>query len=155
MLHKKMKDNEKNTNSNKKNSRAYMNSYEWNYMVLEIVDYLEGRFAEDMGYGDDPDHVSDPWKNLKSYCLQKNLNWRVIRKMIEFSINAPFESEMELANHESFRRLVKVEDELAKAVETGDPKKEGLLNPFGDEPLKPLKNKGNAPQKEALLDIVF
>ena len=131
MLNKKTKDNEKNISTNKKRTRVYMNSYEWNYMVLEIVDYLESRFAAEIEYGDD--HLSDPWKHFRDYCLQHDLNWRVIRKMIEFSINAPFESEMEMANHESFKSLVKVED----------------------EPEEPLKNKRNAPKKEDLVDIVF
>jgi hypothetical protein len=39
--------------------------------------------------------------------------------MIEFSINTPFESEIELANHESFKALEKINDE---------PEKERLIN---------------------------
>jgi len=120
----------KNINPNKKSPRTYMNSYEWNYMVLDIVDYLETRFAE-IESGDSPD--TDPWKNFQDYCSQQNLNWRVIRKMIEFSINTPFESERELANYESFKALVKVKDEPVTVLETkrAEPaKKEALFNPF-------------------------
>lgn len=108
MVNNKTKDIEKNVNPNKKRQRAYMNSYEWNYLVLEIVDYLENRLVQ-IESGDSPD--TDSWKNFKDYCSEHNLNWRVIRKMIEFSINTPFESERELANHELFKALKKIEVE--------------------------------------------
>jgi hypothetical protein len=107
MLKKENKDKVKNTDTNKKSPRTYMYSYEWNYMVLEIVDYLETRFTEIESWNN-PD--ADLWKNFKDYCSQHDLNWRVIRKMIEFSINTPFESERALANHESFKALVKIDN---------------------------------------------
>jgi len=130
MLKKENKDKVKDNKTNKKITRAYMNSYEWNYRVLDIVDYLETRFAE-IESSNNPG--SDPWKNFKDYCSQHDFNWRVIRKMIEFSINTPFESEMELANHESFKSLEKIEDEPVTVLETKRPepaKKEALFNPF-------------------------
>jgi hypothetical protein len=131
MLKKETKDKVKNTNPNKKSPRAYMNSYEWNYMVLDIVDYLETRFAE-IESCDNPD--TDPWKNFQDYCSQHDLNWKVIRKMIEFSINTPFESEREMASHESFRALEKIEDELVTVLKTKrpEPVKECLVDLFLD-----------------------
>lgn len=131
MLKKETKDKVKNTSPNKKSPRVYMNSYEWNYMVLEIVDYLEMRFAEiESGNGSD----TDPWKNFKDYCSKHDLNWRVIRKMIEFSINTPFESERELASHESFKALEKADDEPVTVLETKRPEsaKERLVDLFLD-----------------------
>jgi len=93
--------------------------------------YLETRFAE-IESGDSPDN--DPWNNFKDYCSQHDLNWRVIRKMIEFSINTPFESERELANHESFKSLEKIEDEPVTVLETKrtEPAKECLVDLFLD-----------------------
>ena len=131
MLKKESKDKVKDINTNKKNPRAYMSSYDWNYRVLEIVDYLENRLTQ-IEFGDSPDN--DPWKNFQNYCSQHDLNWRVIRKMIEFSINTPFESERELASHESFRALKKIEDELVKALEykKAEPAKEYLVDLFLD-----------------------
>jgi len=120
----------KNTSTNKKSPRTYMYSYEWNYMVLDIVDYLENRPTQ-IESSNNPD--TDSWNNFKDYCSQHDKNWRVIRKMIEFSINTPFESERELASHESFKSLEKIEDGLVTVLETkrAEPaKKEALFNPF-------------------------
>jgi hypothetical protein len=131
MLKKETKNKVTDNKTNKKSTRTYMYSYEWNYMVLEIVDYLETRFAE-IESSDSPN--IDPWKIFKDYCSQNDLNWRVIRKMIEFFINTPFESERELASHESFKALEKVEDEPVTVLETKRPEsaKERLVDLFLD-----------------------
>jgi hypothetical protein len=162
MLNNKTKDNEKNINTNKKSQRAYMNSYEWNYLVLDIVDYLEQRLAQ-IKAGANPD--VDLWKNFKDYCSEHNLNWRVIRKMIEFSINTPFESERELANHESFKALEKIKIEPVIALEidwnepavilknrSNKPKEEVLVDFFEDDLVKTLETKRDKP-KEVLVDF--
>ena len=75
-----------------------MNSYEWNYMVLELVDYIE----ENSSQGE---AANDSWKYFKMFCSLKGLNWRVTRKMIEYTIGQPFNSETDLAENEAFRRL--------------------------------------------------
>jgi hypothetical protein len=139
MLKKENINNAKNVKTNKKSPRAYMSSYEWNYLVLDIVDYLEQRLAK-IESGDNPD--TDLWKNFKDYCSEHNLNWRVTIKMIEFSINTPFESERELANHESFKALKKIEVEPVIASEID-----------WNEPAVILKNKSNKPKEEVLVDF--
>lgn len=135
MLNKKTKDLEKNTNPNKKSTRTYMNSYEWNYMVLDIVDYLENKLTQ-IESSDNPD--TDLWTNFKDYCSHHNLNWRVTKKMIEFSINIPFESERELANHELFKPLEKIKNEPAIALENNRNKpvkdKDIVVDIFGYDP---------------------
>jgi len=92
--------------------KAYMNSFEFNYTVLDIVDYVERRLTPvQQGEGivvyteKDPANNSDPWINFKDYCKEKNLNWRVIRKMIEYYADRPFESEVELVNDNAFRSV--------------------------------------------------
>ena len=139
MLKESTKVNDDKINTNKKSPKSYMNSYDWNYMVLEIVDYLEETLNQVESLNN-PD--TDLWKNFKNYCTQNNLNWRVIKKMIEFSINTPFESERELANHESFKALEKVKDEPVEVLENFKSKSE-----------KVLKSKIKEIQSE--VDIVF
>jgi hypothetical protein len=131
----------KNTSPNKKSTRAYMSSYEWNYLVLDIVDHLEQRLAK-IKSGDNPD--TDSWKNFQDYCSEHNLNWRVIIKMIEFSINTPFESERELASHESFRALEKIEVEPVVEFEQST-----------NRPAIALKKSTKKPEKEVLVDFVL
>lgn len=79
-------------------SRAYMNSYEWNYMVLELVDYIEENLSQE-------EKGDDSWKNFKMFCSLRSLNWRVIRKMIEYTIALALNSEADLIGHEAFRPL--------------------------------------------------
>ncbi len=140
MLKKTTKDTENKINPTPKSTRARMYSYEWNYMVLEIVDYLEEKLNQ-VESCDDPD--SAQWKNFKDYCTRNDLNWRVIRKMIEFSINTPLKSERELANHESFKALEKIKDEPVVASENNR-----------NEPEKVLKNKEKE-SKEEVLNLDF
>lgn len=78
-----------------KNNKSYMSSYEWNYRVLDIIDYLENSSIENI----------DKWYNFKNYCVDNKLNWRVMKKMIEYSVNHYFESEEELMNFEYFKPL--------------------------------------------------
>ena len=78
-----------------------MSSYAWNYMVLEIVDYLENNLSITK------EDNCDKWINFKKYCSENNLNWRVIKKMIEFSVAEVFESEADLANYREFKALEK------------------------------------------------
>ena len=59
--------------------------------------------------------------------------------MIEFSINTTFESERELANHESFKALEKIKDEPVVASENNS-----------NETKKVLKNKEKEPKEEDL-----
>ncbi len=79
-------------------SRAYMSSYEWTYRVLDIVDYVE--------YGLPSKKENDSrWKLLKEYCAQYDLNWMVIKKMIEYTVAEDFDSEAELIECEDFKPL--------------------------------------------------
>jgi hypothetical protein len=81
---------------------GYMDTFEWQYMVLEIVDYLEEALFDDRVV--EPADT-DPWLNFRVYCESRHLNWRVIRKMLEYFANAPFESEMDLAKHAAFKPI--------------------------------------------------
>jgi hypothetical protein len=92
-----LKHNEKKRNI-KPNNKAYMSSYDWNYLVLEIVDYIENNLS---GQQDG----EDSWKNFQSFCSLKYLNWRVIKKMIEYSLNQAFINEWDLIGHEAFKPL--------------------------------------------------
>lgn len=79
-------------------SRAYMSSYEWTYRVLDIVDYIE--------YGLPSKKENDSkWKLLKEYCAQYDLNWIVIKKMIEYTVAEKFDNEAELLKCEDFKPL--------------------------------------------------
>jgi len=79
-------------------SRAYMSSYEWTYRVLDIVDYVE--------YGLPSKKENDSrWKLLKEYCAQYDLNWMVIKKMIEYTVAEDFDSEADLIECEDFKPL--------------------------------------------------
>lgn len=103
------------TEKNPASARSYMGSYEWNYRVLDIVDYIESNEK----------YVEDKWLRLKNYCSNNNLNWKVIRKMIEYTVNHYFESEEELMNFEYFKRLTKesnVEPEIISVEKKNKPK---------------------------------
>ncbi|MGO9137278.1 MAG: hypothetical protein ACLP9S_04755 [Syntrophales bacterium] len=82
--------------------RAFMDTYEWNYTVLGLVDYLEEKLFDDRVV--EPTDT-DLWLNFRAFCESRQLNWRVIRKMIEYFVNTPFESEMDLAKHEAFKPI--------------------------------------------------
>jgi hypothetical protein len=84
--------------------RAYMSSYEWNFMVLEIVDYLEETLFDENGNVIES-ISSDPWFNFKTYCQSQHLNWKVLKKMIGHSVTTHFKSEMDLARHEAFKAI--------------------------------------------------
>ena len=86
--------------------------------------------------------------------------------MIEFSINTPFESERELANHESFKALDKIKIEPVIALEidwnepavilknrSNKPKEEGLVNFFEDDLVKTFETKKDKPKEEVLLEF--
>ncbi len=97
MEEKKMiKDNNKKTSKVNPTNKAYMNSYDWNYLVLEAVDYVEQNFSS-------PAESSDSWKHFKGFCSLRGLNWRVIKKMVEYSIAQSLNSEADLIGHEAFR----------------------------------------------------
>jgi hypothetical protein len=88
----------------KKYTRAYLRSYEWNYIVFDIIDYLEETLFDENG------NViefisSDPWFNFKTYCQGHHFNWKVIKKMIENSVNTPFNSETDMARHDAFKAI--------------------------------------------------
>jgi len=80
--------------------RAYMDSFEWNYFVLELIDFLEEKLFDDRVV--EPADI-DPLLNFKTFCESRQRNWKVIRKMIEYFVNTSFESEMELVKHEVFK----------------------------------------------------
>jgi len=99
-------------------SRAYMSSYDWTYTVLEIVDFIESNLSLKKEGDDD-------WKLFQDYCTKNNLNWRVIKKMIGFTIVEKFNSEEELIKYEDFKPL-----ELRKDEINVDKKTEKGINPF-------------------------
>lgn len=124
-----LKDNGKKRKTNP-NNKAYMNSYEWNYMVLELVDYIEENLSSKTE-GD------DNWKYFKEYCLLKYLNWRVIKKMIEYSVVQVFTSEADLTNYEGFKSLeLKTELTLETLTPVVSPKGKPIdLSCLDDEPV--------------------
>jgi hypothetical protein len=130
-----LKDNEKKRKTNPY-SRAYMNSYEWNYMVLELVDYIEEKLSS-QGEND------DNWKYFKEYCSLKYLNWRVIKKMIEYSVVQVFTSEADLTSYEGFKSLEISTDSISEKTEAPVTQKE--LD-FDLKTSKPLKK--NTPKKQ-------
>lgn len=92
--------------------KAYMNSFEFNYRVLDLVDYVESKLTpvqQEKGivvYEEkDPDNSDDPWANFKDYCKEKNLNWKVIKKMIEYYVDTSFKSEVELVHNNAFKSV--------------------------------------------------
>lgn len=99
-------------------SRAYMSSYDWTYTVLELVDFIESNLSLKKEGDDD-------WKLFQDYCTKNNLNWRVIKKMIGFTIVEKFNSEEELIKYEDFKPL-----ELRKDEINVDKKTEKGINPF-------------------------
>lgn len=122
-----LKDNEKKRKTNPY-SRAYMNSYEWNYMVLELVDYIEEKLSS-QGEND------DNWKYFKEYCSLKYLNWRVIKKMIEYTVVQVFTSEADLTSYEGFKPLeLKTEITLETLTPVVSPKEKPL--DFVSSPVK-------------------
>jgi hypothetical protein len=131
MLRKKKTEIVESKNTRKTNNRAYMSSYDWNYMVLEIVDYLENKLSTTK------EDNSDKWINFKKYCSENNLNWRVIKKMIEFSVVEVFDSETDLANFGEFKALEKeMPTEPAKDA-TSEPQRYCSLS---EESLRALEN---------------
>lgn len=100
-------------------SRAYMSSYEWTYLTLDIVDYIENNLSLKKD--------SDDWRLFQEYCAKNNLNWRVIRKMIGFTVAEKFNSEEDLIKCEDFQPLELRQDRI---VEDKIIDKE--INPFED-----------------------
>lgn len=112
----------------KQNSRAYMSSYEWNYMTLDIVDYIEINLSSKKD-GD------DGWKLFREYCESKNFNWRVIKKMMEFTVVKVFDSEEELIKCEDFKPLelrqdIIGEEKSSEVIENKKVSEQKLCNPF-------------------------
>jgi len=118
------------------NNKAYMNSYDWNYMVLDLVDYIEERLSSKKN-GD------DEWEYFKDYCSLKNLNWRVIKKMIEYSVVQVFNSEADLIKCETFKPLDLKNDSDNEMKTTVSAPKKNVAEFNFEEPL--LKD---APKKE-------
>ena len=138
-----LKDNEKKRKTNPY-SRAYMNSYEWNYMVLELVDYIEEKLSS-QGEND------DNWKYFKEYCSLKYLNWRVIKKMIEYTVVQVFTSEADLTSYEGFKSLEIATDSMNEKTEAPVVQKE---SDFDLKMSKPLKK--NTPKtQEECVDMNF
>ena len=113
-----------------------MNSYEWNYMVLELVDYIE----EKLSFQGEND---DDWKYFKEYCSLKYLNWRVIKKMIEYFVVQVFTSEAELTSYEGFKSLEIANDSMNEKTEAPVVQKE---SDFDLKMAKPVKK--NTPKKQ-------
>jgi len=82
-----------------KNENDYMNSYHWNYLVLELVDYIEEKIKEEKSHPERKPH-KNPWLYFIMFCHERGLNRSVIRKMIEFSVGVSFECEADLIRHE-------------------------------------------------------
>jgi len=110
-------------------SRAYMSSYDWTYTVLDIVDFIEINLSSKKE-GD------DGWKLFQDYCVKNNLNWRVIRKMIGFTVAEKFNSEEELIQCEDFKPLELRQDRI---IEDTNNKEEKVFN-FSEEDLAFLNN---------------
>lgn len=150
----------------KPNSRSYMNSYEWNYMVLDIVDYIEINLSSKK----DSD---DRWKLFQEYCAKNNLNWRVIKKMVEFTVAETFKSEEELIKCEDFKPLelrkdfIGEEEKVSALTEEDSPdiikktvkkKSAEKLFDFTEEDLACLNNTTTNQKKyteEKTIDIIF
>jgi len=98
--------------------RAYMSSYEWTYTVLDLVDFIEINLSSKKE-GD------DGWKLFQKYCAKNSLNWRVIQKMIEFTVAETFDSEEELIKCEDFKALKLRQDRIVD-----DKISEKEVNPF-------------------------
>ena len=121
-----LKDNEKKRKTNP-NNKAYMNSYDWNYTVLELVDYIEENLSSKT-------ESDDNWKYFKMFCSLRGLNWRVIKKMIEFSVVQAFNSEADIIQHESFKSLESktdtINETMKSTVSNKIVKEEEVFNPF-------------------------
>lgn len=120
-------------------SRAYMSSYDWTYTVLELVDFIESNLSLKKENDDD-------WKLLQDYCTKNNLNWRVIKKMIGFTVLEKFNSEEELIKCEDFQPL-----ELRKDEVNADNNTEKGINPFENFESKEEKSFDN--NKLKMVDI--
>jgi hypothetical protein len=126
--------------------KAYMSSYDWNYMVLDIVDYIQSNLSstgenegittfrglselsqgkrdlvdikKDLSIPDTTVQKGkvDEWKYFKKYCATRSLNWRVIRKMIEYTTCESFDCEANIANYKEFKALTKEECLVAVQV---------------------------------------
>ena len=87
-----------------RNDKDYMNSYHWNYITLELVDYIETKLKS-VTDTTTKDGSKDDWRYFKEFCKDRGLNWRVIRKMMEFAVGQAFNSEEDMTKHEAFRSL--------------------------------------------------
>jgi len=99
-------------------SRAYMSSYEWTYRVLDIVDYIENGLPSKR-------EKDNRWSLLQEYCAQYDLNWMVIKKMIEYTVAECFDSEVELIKCEDFKPLGSRKDRILEDTIT-----DKGINPF-------------------------
>jgi len=99
-------------------------------MVLELVDYVEEKLSSETDRDDN-------WKYFKEYCSLKYLNWRVIKKMIEYTVVQVFTSESELTSYEGFKPLeLKTEITLETLTPVVSPKGKPLdLSCLDDEPV--------------------
>jgi hypothetical protein len=111
-----LKRNERKKSFNQCN-KAYMSSYDWNYMVLDLVDYIESNLSSAaISRGGSVDE----WKYSKEFCLEKGLNWRAIKKMIECTVCQVFDCEADLANYEEFKALTKEDCQIASSTKNDD-----------------------------------
>ncbi|OQC14398.1 MAG: hypothetical protein BWX72_01359 [Firmicutes bacterium ADurb.Bin080] len=110
----------------KPNNRTYMRSYEWNYLVLDIVDYIESNlYSKKEG--------DDGWKLFQEYCAKHDLNWKVIKKMIEYSVVEVFNTEEELIKYDEFQPLKFKEDIVS---EDKNNKEEEIVFNFPEDQFK-------------------
>ena len=93
-----------------------MDSCEWNYVMLDLVDYLQEKLNE-LHYTarmtTSSKNRSDPWENFWVYCSREKLNWRVNMKMIEYTVYESFESVTQMAYYKAFWPQQKEEGNLS------------------------------------------
>jgi hypothetical protein len=114
-----MKSEVDNKKSFYRNEKDYMNSYFWNYMTLELVDYIEINLKSAAATAGQ-NGTKNKWRYFMQFCAERGLNRRVIRKMIEFSVGQSFECEADLANNEAFRSLKNGECKIPPATANDD-----------------------------------
>ncbi|MCK9390690.1 MAG: hypothetical protein M0Q01_03880 [Syntrophales bacterium] len=102
-----------------RNEKDYMNSYHWNYMVLELADFIENKLKA-ATTTTAQDGTNNKWGYFMEFCSDRGLNRRVFRKMIEYSVGQAFDSEADLINHEQFRSLKNVEYKVAPSTANDD-----------------------------------
>jgi hypothetical protein len=112
---------ENSNNTGYRNEKDYMSSFQWNYLVLELVDFIEIKL-KDATATTEQRGKNHKWRYFMEFCAERGLNRRVIKKMIEFSVSQAFDCEADLANHEKFRSLKIGDSKTMLTTANGDAK---------------------------------